>query len=152
MYHQVSVATLLPWMELLLKKSLLKRCTCSGNEINFTILVSWTSNFLPGQNEEKATVNPRNEEGEIDHMSSKVISEIYCSKMIYRQFWAVLEKLFFHPRKCQNTYVSCHTLYGWHNVRCAADKMHCAADMMRGAANTMLWCGQRNECEVWWVG
>ena len=75
MYHQVSVATLLPWMELLLKKSLLKRCTCSGNEINFTILVSWTSNFLPGQNEEKATVNPRNEEGEIDHISSKVISQ-----------------------------------------------------------------------------
>ena len=37
-------------------------------------------------NEEKATVNPRNEEGEIDHSSSKVISEIYCSKMIYRQF------------------------------------------------------------------
>ena len=37
-------------------------------------------------------------------------------------------------------------------MRCVAEKMRGAADMMRGAANTMLWCGQRNECEVWWVG
>ena len=82
--------------------------------------------------------------------------------MIFRQFWAVLEKIIFSPLKMPKhlkkiwtlcwTNVSCHTLYGWHNARCADNNLCSAANLMRGAANTMLWCGRRNACEVLWVG
>ena len=74
----------------------------------------------------------------------------------------VLEKIIFSPLKMPKhfkkiwtlcwTNVSCHTLYGWHNARCADNNLRSAANMMRGAANTMSWCGRRNACEVLWVG
>ena len=44
-----------------------------------------------------------------------------------------------------------HPLYGWHDAWRTADKMRSVADIMHGTANTMLWCGWRNACEVWWV-
>ena len=44
----------------------------------------------------------------------------------FRLFWAVLEKIFFHARKCITLFEldmhwpngSCHTGWGWHNVQC----------------------------------
>ena len=41
--------------------------------------------------------------------------------MIFRQFWAVLEKLFFHPKKFHNTYKKLYVIHLWlgqHDALC----------------------------------
>ena len=64
--------------------------------------------------------------------------QFYCSKMILgnsEQFW---KKIFFHLRKCQNTFepdidLMVHVMHGAADImRCAVNRMCSAADMMHG--------------------
>ena len=98
--------------------------------------------------------------------NNSTVWTINCKSRVQKKIWnfpdLVLEKIIFSPLKMPKhlkkiwtlcwTNVSCHTLYGWHNARCADNNLCSAANLMRGAANTMLWCGRRNACEVLWVG
>ena len=55
--------------------------------------------------------------------------------MIFRQFWAVLEKFIFHPRKCQNT---------WKNFELHIDPMVHVKHRNRDA--DIIWCSRHTGC------